>query len=309
MIDSFGRNIDYLRISLCDRCNMRCLYCMKEEGITKFRHEDILPFEKIEMIVKALAKLGIKKVRLTGGEPLLRSDVEKLCVMLKKIEGIKELCLTTNGYLLKDKAKTLKEAGVDRINISLDSLNKDKYFKITRGADLERVLDAIKEAKKYFKIKINTVLLKGFNDGEIDDFIAFAKNNQVDVRFIELMPIGVAKDFKDLLLDPEEVLDQNSLLEKTELIEGVAKIYKIKDSSAKIGAISALSHSFCEKCDRLRLTSDGYLKTCLFAKKEFDLKGLRENELESALKKIISLKPASKNSDEVTKRDMNEIGG
>ncbi len=309
MIDSFGRNIDYLRISLCDRCNMRCLYCMKEEGITKFRHEDILPFEKIEMIVKALAKLGIKKVRLTGGEPLLRSDVEKLCVMLKKIEGIKELCLTTNGYLLKDKAKTLKEAGVDRINISLDSLDKDKYFKITRGADLETVLDAIKEAKKYFKIKINTVLLKGFNDGEIDDFIAFAKDNQVDVRFIELMPIGVAKDFKDLLLDPEEVLDQNSLLEKTELIEGVAKIYKIKDSSAKIGAISALSHSFCEKCDRLRLTSDGYLKTCLFAKKEFDLKGLRENELESALKKIISLKPASKNSEELTKRDMNEIGG
>lgn len=309
MIDSFGRNIDYLRISLCDRCNMRCLYCMKEEGITKFRHEDILPFEKIEMIVKALAKLGIKKVRLTGGEPLLRSDIEKLCMMLKKIEGIKELCLTTNGYLLKDKAKTLKEAGVDRINISLDSLDKDKYFKITRGADLETVLDAIKEAKKYFKIKINTVLLKGFSDGEIDDFIAFAKNNQVDVRFIELMPIGVAKDFKDLLLDPEEVLDQNSLLEKTELIEGVAKIYKIKDSSAKIGAISALSHSFCEKCDRLRLTSDGYLKTCLFAKKEFDLKGLRENELESALKKIISLKPASKNSDEVTKRDMNEIGG
>ena len=309
MIDSFGRKIDYLRISLCDRCNMRCLYCMKEEGITKFRHEDILPFEKIEMIVKALAKLGIKKVRLTGGEPLLRSDVEKLCMMLKKIEGIKELCLTTNGYLLKDKAKALKEAGVDRINISLDSLDKDKYFKITRGAELETVLDAIKEAKKYFKIKINTVLLKGFNDGEIDDFIAFAKDNQVDVRFIELMPIGVAKDFKDLLLDPEEVLDQNSLLEKTELIEGVAKIYKIKDSSAKIGAISALSHSFCEKCDRLRLTSDGYLKTCLFAKKEFDLKGLRENELESALKKIISLKPASKNSDEVTKRDMNEIGG
>lgn len=309
MIDSFGRKIDYLRISLCDRCNMRCLYCMKEEGITKFRHDDILSFEEIEMIVKALAKLGIKKVRLTGGEPLLRSDVEKLCMLLKKIEGIKELCLTTNGYLLKDKAKTLKEAGVDRINISLDSLDKDKYFKITRGADLETVLDAIKEAKKYFKIKINTVLLKGFNDGEIDDFIAFAKDNQVDVRFIELMPIGVARDFKDCLLDPQKVLDQNSLLEKTELIEGVAKIYKIKDSSAKIGAISALSHSFCEKCDRLRLTSDGYLKTCLFAKKEFDLKGLRENELESALKKIISLKPASKNSEELTKRDMNEIGG
>lgn len=309
MIDSFGRKIDYLRISLCDRCNMRCLYCMKEEGIAKLKHDDILSFEEIEAIVKALAKLGIKKVRLTGGEPLLRRDVEKLCVMLKKIEGIKELCLTTNGYLLKDQAKALKEAGVDRINISLDSLDKDKYFKITRGADLETVLNAIKEAKKYFKVKINVVLLKDFNDDEIDDFIAFAKEEKVDVRFIELMPIGVAKEYQDQVLDPQKVLDQNALLEKTKMIEGVAKIYKIKDSSAKIGAISALSHSFCEKCDRLRLTSDGYLKTCLFARKEFDLKGLKEDELENVLKKIISLKPASKNSEELTKRAMNEIGG
>ena len=310
MIDHLGRNIDYLRISLTDRCNLRCLYCMGEKGIDKVSHSDILSYERIYAITKVLASLGIKKVRLTGGEPLVRKEVAKLVMMLRSIEGIKEICLTTNATLLKKAAKDLKAAGLDRLNISLDSLDSQKYAYITRGGDLKDALEGIKEAQKYFdKIKINAVLLKGFNDDEIDDYLKFAKSEKLYVRFIELMPLGVAKTYRKFLLDPLEVLDKRADLKKLPDPDGVAELYELKDSPITIGAIRALSHSFCSRCNRLRLTADGHIKPCLFAKEEIDVSALDDKELYDTLKDIIYHKPDNKESVALTGRLMNEIGG
>ena len=315
MKDNFGRDINYLRVSVTDLCNLRCTYCMPKDGVIKKCHDEIISIERIKEIVEAASKLGINKVRITGGEPLVRKGIIKICEDISSIEGIEELSLTTNGIFLAKMAKELKNAGIKRINISLDTLRKDRFFAITRGGNLDDVLCGIKEAKNvgFSKIKLNCVLIRGFNDDEVFDLINFAKNNDLELRFIELMRIGEAEKLNaNSFVSNDDVL--NSIPDLIFLKEdGVSKEYGFKDSKTRIGFISPLSNMFCSSCSRLRLTSDGKLKPCLHSSLEVDLNNLHGDELVDAIKKAILLKPEkhhlneNKNSD--SKRGMSEIGG
>ena len=315
MKDSFNREISYLRISLTDRCNLRCRYCMPETGVCKLSHDDILSFEDILEIVKAAAALGITKIRLTGGEPLIRKGVVGLCEAIKKVPGIEDLSLTTNGTLLMDYAEDLKKAGLDRVNISLDTLDAFRYSQITRCGDFTQVMGGISAALNagFKKIKINTVLLGGFNDDEIKAMVDLTKDYDIDLRFIELMP----------MLDtsmPEEAYIPNSIvLEKVpELeslgVEGVAQIYQKPGYKGRIGLISPISCSFCSSCNRIRLTADGFLKPCLHSKDEISLKGLHGEALTKKLEEAILSKPKEHEklnfeNISLSQRDMNKIGG
>lgn len=313
MKDSFNREIDYLRISVTDLCDLRCKYCMPTEGVKKIDHSIILSPEHIKEIVEVLAGLGIKKVRITGGEPLVRKGLEEIIKFIKTTPGIVEVCLTTNGQQLKQKVKALKENGLDRLNISLDTLDASKYHKLTRVGDLTNVLEGITEAKKagFKNIKLNTVLIGGFNDDEVDEFIEFAAKNSLTVRFIELMPIGEAtKMNKESFIFNKSIIDNPRL----EFIsdDGVSSLYHIKNSNGYIGLISPLSNKFCKDCNRIRLTSDGKIKPCLHSKNEIDISKLHGDELKEALINAIMSKPKehhleSGNSDST--RDMNAIGG
>ena len=315
MRDSFNREVDYLRISVTDLCNLRCVYCMPEKGVEKFSHDQIISPEKIKEIVEACVKLGIKKVRLTGGEPLTRHGLIQIIRFIKEVNGIEEICLTTNGIGLKEKAKKLKEAGVDRLNISLDTLDEKKYSFITRGGNLNDVLEGIVESQKvgFKNTKINCVLIGGFNDDEIKNFQEFSAKFKVIVRFIELMPIGEGANFKEKsFISNKVVLEQlpGAILEYS---DGVSSYYKFKDNNAKIGLISPLSNKFCESCSRIRLTSDGKIKPCLHSKAEFDLSGLHDDELVNKLKESILSKPKEHYLNEDRKsrstRGMSKIGG
>ena len=313
MKDSFNREVDYLRISVTDLCNLRCVYCMPSCGVCKKEHQEIISVERIKEVVLAASKLGITKVRLTGGEPLVRKGIIEICKEIKSISAIKELCLTTNGVLLKNMAQTLFDVGVDRLNVSLDTLDFEKYERITRGGNLNDVLGGIEKAKAvgFKNIKINAVLIGGFNDDEITDFVEFAKKEELTVRFIELMPIGQGK-----LMGKESFVSNDLILQKVpDLIQtkddGVAKEYSFKDSKGKIGLISPLSHSFCSSCSRIRLTSDGKIKPCLHSSIEIPTNGLGGDELVETIKKAILLKPEKHHleigSDSLN--NMNEIGG
>ena len=282
-------------------------------GVEKKEHKQIISVERIREIVLEASKLGINKVRLTGGEPLVRKGILEICKEIKSISAIKELCLTTNGILLNDMAKSLFDVGVDRLNISLDTLDAEKYKRITRGGNLNDVLSGIQKSKEvgFKNIKINVVLIGDFNDNEILDFANFAKEQEVTVRFIELMPIGQGK-----LMDEQSFLSNDTILSKIpELVQskddGVAKEYRFKDSKGKIGLISPLSHSFCKTCSRIRLTSDGKLKPCLHSSLEISTEGLTGEELAEAIKRAILLKPEKHHlevgSDSLN--NMNEIGG
>lgn len=315
MKDNYGREIDYLRVSVTDLCNLRCTYCMPKEGVNKKCHDEIISFERIKEIVESSTKLGIKKVRITGGEPLVRKGIVKICRDICSIEGIEEVAITTNGVLLGKYAKELKTAGVNRINISLDTLRKDKFFAITRGGNLDDVLSGIKEAKLagFSNIKLNCVLVKGFNDDEIVDLINFAKKNNVEIRFIELMKIGEASKFdNDAFITNDYILNLvPGLLFLGE--DGVSREYGFKDSSIKVGLISPLSHNFCSSCSRIRLTSDGKIKPCLHSSLEIDLKDLHGDALVSKLKEAILAKPKKHHLDEDKisdcRRGMSQIGG
>lgn len=315
MLDKFNREIDYLRISITDLCNLRCIYCMPKDGVKKLSHENIISIERIEEIVKEAVKLGINKVRLTGGEPLVRHGLAEICRKISAIPEIKELCITTNGVLLKKYAKELKESGVTRINISLDTLNKDKYERITRGGNIEDVFEGINAIKEegFKDTKINCVLIGGFNDDEIPSFLKFAHDNNLSFRFIELMPIGEGEKMdRSSFISNSKVIESLSDLVKVE-DDGVSSLYKFKDGKGSIGLISPLSHSFCEKCSRLRLTSDGKLKPCLHSSLEIDLKDKHGDELKEEIKKAILLKPKehhlNQDKKSSSKRLMSEIGG
>ena len=314
MLDTFNREVDYLRISVTDLCNLRCIYCMGKEGVQKLSHDQIISPERIGEIVEETAKLGIKKVRITGGEPLVRKGIIDICNIISSVNGIEEVCLTTNGILLKSMAKDLKAAGVKRLNISLDTLNEEKYHHITRVGHLKDVLEGIKEAKKVgFNIKVNVVLIGGFNDDEIPAFVEFAKENSLIVRFIELMPIGVSKEMpKDSFILNTIVLDKIPNLHFIRN-DGVSSLYRIGNSDGYIGLISPLSHRFCEKCSRLRLTADGKLKPCLHSSLEIPTEGKYKEELRETIKKAILSKPKEHHLDEgkgsEALRNMNEIGG
>ena len=319
MKDSFGREISYLRVSLTDRCNLRCKYCMPKDGIKdKVGHSDTLTLEEVYHIIQEFAQLGISKVRFTGGEPLVRKGIVDLISMTNKIPGIKEIAMTTNGLLLKRYAKELKQAGLSRVNISLDTLNKDKYKEITRGGNLENVLEGIQISKEIglSPLKLNTVLIGGFNDDEIEDFIDLTIDNDIDLRFIELMPIGQAKDFSE-----DNFLSNNLILERNPQLIPVTKddksspanYYKDPQGKGRIGIINPISCKFCADCNRVRLTATGKLKLCLHSNREIDLRSpIRNNEdiRQLLIDSILSKEKEHRLEDkEYIRRNMNEVGG
>lgn len=313
MKDRFGRDITYLRISVTDLCNLRCKYCMPESGVKSLCHSDILSIEEIVEIVKVASKNGIKKIRLTGGEPLVRRGFINLCKQISKIDEIEDIAITTNGVYLKSMADELFENKVRRINFSLDTLVKEKYNDITRRNDFDKTMESLFYViKKGFKVKINVVLIGGFNDDEIQDFVNLANKYDLEVRFIELMQIGETANWsKDKFVSNKIVLEKVPELE-FDGVSGVAKIYKIKGQKGRIGLISPISCSFCEDCNRIRLTSDGKLKPCLHSKDEINLKGLSGEELEEVFKRGIYEKPEKHHLEDgksESARDMNKIGG
>ncbi len=316
MRDTFDRNITYLRVSITDRCNLRCRYCMPEDGICKLQHEDILSFEEITEIVAASAELGIRKVRITGGEPLVRKGCVDLCRSISSIPEIREVTLTTNGLLLDKYAQDLKDAGVSRVNISLDTINPEKYKKITGGGELASALRGIEAAKKagLFPIKINAVLIGGFNDDEIPDFVAMTRDDPIEVRFIELMPIGSTEFGEKAYLHGDVVLEAVKSLQPIPSSDGVARLYQLPDSKGRVGLISPLSRHFCAECNRLRLTAEGALKPCLHSGQEISLRGLHGEELKEMILSAARAKPKMHGTLDVhhkseAGRAMNTIGG
>ena len=315
MKDNYEREINYLRLSVTDLCNLRCIYCMPENGISKLPHEKILSFEEIEDIVRTAADFGITKVRITGGEPLVRKGIEDAVARINQIPGINDIGITTNGTLLPEKGQALKDAGVKRINISLDTLNPGKYEEITRGGKLEDALKGIQAAKDlgFEPIKVNVVLMGGINDDEIRDFADFGEKNDINIRFIEIMPIGECACWNsDRFISVEKVLDVLPDL-KIEGTDGVSTTYRLPGHKTTIGLISPISSHFCGECNKLRITSDGKLKPCLHSAQEISLKGLGKDELKEALRNGIAEKPMNHNLDgenaSKSIRNMNAIGG
>lgn len=316
MKDTYNREINYLRISVTDLCNFNCEYCMPKE-IEKKKHSEILRIEEIENICKIASKLGISKVRLTGGEPLVRKGILDLIHRIKNINGIKEIALTTNGSRLTNMAKDLRSAGLDRINLSLDSLDEANFERITRGHKLSDVKEGLYAAMEagFEEIKINTVIINNINDHEIGDFINLTKENH-HVRFIELMPIGKSAPFaKEHFLSAQEILSRFPELELQENsdLSSPAKYYKMPGYKFSVGLIRPISCNFCSNCNRLRLTADGKLKPCLHSDMEIDIKEIANNDvlLEQSLIKAISCKPKEHHLEdgEYIIRGMSKIGG
>jgi GTP 3',8-cyclase len=330
MIDQYGRDINYLRISITDRCNLRCTYCMPKEGISLIGHDDILRYEEFLRIVRIAAGTGITKVRITGGEPLVRRGAVEFIDSLRTIRELTDISLTTNGILLETYAERLFRAGIKRINISLDSLNADKYGKITRGGDLRAVLRGIQAVRDvgFNPIKINIVAIKGFNDDEILDFARLTLSHPYQIRFIELMPLGdAAIGNNGRYLANGIIRKQIETLGPLEEIdggyrndEGPARIFRLPAGAGEIGFISPVSRHFCDSCNRLRLRADGHLRTCLMSDDETDLKsplraGCGDEEITALIREAIAGKPKkheiSHDKDHVKKcmSEMTAIGG
>ena len=303
---------------------------MPEDGVCKKNHEEKMTQEETLLAVKVAAKLGISKIRLTGGEPLVKKNIVDIVAKIRDIDGIEEICLTTNGSYLPKYARDLKLAGLDRINVSLDTLNKDKFRYITRVGNLEDTLGGIDAALKqgFKKIKINTVLIGGFNDDEIVDFANLTLKQETDVRFIELMPMYDSGEFGKNAFIPYTVVidkikeaykgkfdnDDDIIVEISRDKNSVAKLYKMKDAKAYVGLISPVNDHFCADCNRIRLTSDGKLKPCLHSSQEISIRGLDEAEMEERFMEAIMAKPEkhdvlSYESRSKANRNMNEIGG
>ena len=317
MIDSFGRDITYLRLSVTELCNLRCRYCMPEDGVCKKSHEQMLTQEEMLAAIRAAASLGVTKLRLTGGEPLVKPNIVSLCREAAATPGIRELCLTTNGTLLPKLARPLKEAGVNRLNISLDTLREDRYRFITRRGELSEALDGIEAARDagFETLKINTVLIGGFNDDEIRALAELTREQPVDLRFIELMPMYDSGDF-----GPEAFIPYTTVTDKLPELEplpgdgGVAKLYRLPGAQGRIGLISPVSAHFCAACNRLRITADGKVKPCLHSSEELSIKGLNEEEMTEVLRRAILRKPKwhgelSYSQRSQANRNMNQIGG
>lgn len=319
MKDSFGREIDYLRVSLTDRCNLRCEYCMPESGIdNKIKHSDMLSLEEMFKLIQEFVLLGIKKIRFTGGEPLVRKGAVELIKRVSELEGVKEVTITTNGILLEEYAEPLVDAGIKRINVSLDTLDSKKYKEITRGGDIRKVFRGIEKAQKLGMqpIKLNTVLIGGFNDEEIEDLVNLTLYEDIDVRFIELMPIGQAAGFaKSKFLSNNKVLERIPELKavQKEDISSPANYFKLLNAKGRVGLINPITCKFCSDCNRVRLTATGKLKLCLHSDREIDLsKILRtKGDLNQAVSQAILTKEEEHHleKNEYIKRSMNQIGG
>ena len=317
MIDRLGRNITYLRISVTELCNLRCRYCMPAEGVCKKSHSDMLTEDEMILAVKAAASLGITKLRITGGEPLVKKNIVSICRRAAAVEGIREVCLTTNGVLLPELAAPLREAGVTRLNLSLDTLNPEKYAYITRIGDLDTFWKGFHAAMAagFEKIKINAVLVGGFNDDEIVPLAELTRQYPVDMRFIEMMPMYDSGDFDSAAFIPyTKVLEQLPDAVPTAQDGGVAKLYRLPGAQGNIGLISPVSAHFCGECNRIRLTADGKIKPCLHSADEYSLKGLDFDGMRSQLEQAIWNKPAWHGDLDAAHRsnagrNMNQIGG
>ena len=296
LIDAHGRELTDLRVSVTDRCNFRCRYCMPAEGMEWLDRSDILSFEEVERVVRVLCELGIRDVRLTGGEPLARREFPRLVAMLRRIDGLRDLAVTTNGYLLERDAKALVAAGIDRVNVSIDSLARDRFHQITRRDALPQVLrglEAVAAHERVRPIKVNAVAMRDFTEDEVLRFCELARSSDYQVRFIEFMPLD-----GDRAWDPDRVLTG---AEVRELIEAhhelmpeprephaTARVYRFADGRGEIGFINPVSEPFCADCNRLRLTADGNLRTCLFSIRETDLRGpLRAGASDGEIEAII----------------------
>ena len=314
MQDACGRTIDYLRLSVTDLCNYRCAYCMPPEGVAKHGHDSILSLEDLHEVSSACVAIGVKKIRLTGGEPLIRRGILDLCRMLRSIPGLEELCLTTNGALLPELALPLREAGVDRLNISLDTLRPERFAAMTRLGNLEDVLAGIQaaEAAGFQNLKLDTVYIGGFNEDEVSDFLALTMEHPWEVRFIELMPMGPCAAWdKSTFLPVSRILQEHPELEEI-TPDGVARRYRLPGAKGTVGLISPMSHDFCAECRRIRITADGKLKVCLHSRDEIPLRGLHGEELQESIRRGILQKPQRHHLTERpsdTPRNMNQIGG
>jgi cyclic pyranopterin phosphate synthase len=294
--DGHRRSIGDVRISVIDRCNFRCQYCMPAEGLPWLDRSDLLTFEEIERVVGVLAPMGVHDIRLTGGEPLVRRELWRLVGMLKAIEDVHEISLTTNGYLLERQAEGLVRAGVDRFNVSVDSLQRDRFFEQTRRDSLPQVLRGLAKLATFpeaHPIKINAVAIRGFTEQELIPFAEFARAQPFEIRFIEYMPLDGDRAWKaDQVLTGREIRDAISAVYPLEpeprAPSSTARVYRFADGRGRIGFINPVSEPFCGDCNRIRITSDGKLRTCLFSLNETDLRGpLREGASDLELERII----------------------
>ena len=346
MEDNYGRTISYLRLSVTELCNLRCRYCMGEDGILKKDYGDILTEDEMVNAVAAATGLGIKKLRITGGEPLVKKNIMSVCQRTSHVPGIEKTAITTNGILLADMAGELKAAGIKSVNISLDTLDRGRFEYLTRRKGLDRVLRGIEAAvlAGFENVKINTVIIGGFNDDEITGLADLSIQMPVDIRFIELMPMYHGGDFssdayisgkavfqklpgliaekKDGKEQPEDSWSSvngihsvnEKLSHKEDNYDGVAQMYRFPGAPGRVGFITPLSRPFCSRCNRIRITADGYVKPCLHSRDEYCIKGLESAEMAKVIKKAINAKPMehSKLSYDIRSkagRNMNQIGG
>lgn len=317
MLDTFNRPITYLRVSVTDLCNQRCRYCMPEVGVCKRSREEMLTEDEMIRAIETAASLGIKKVRITGGEPLVKPNIVRICERTAAVEGINEVCVTTNGVRLLELAKPLRAAGVSRINISLDTLIEDKFSYITRRNYFNDVMTGIEAAfcAGFEKIKLNCVLIGGFNDDEIADFVAITKEHPIDVRFIELMPMYDSGDFGEAAYLPiSAVTERVPELVPLAADGGVARRFALPGAKGEVGLISPLTDHFCDTCNRIRLTADGKLKPCLHSPIEIPIKSLDDAAMKDAFAEAITRKPThhpllSNEHRSESGRNMNQIGG
>jgi cyclic pyranopterin phosphate synthase len=324
LIDTYGRRINYLRLSVTDRCNLRCCYCMPAGGVAKLEHREMLSYEDLFRVASACVEQGIEKIRVTGGEPLVRKGLTAFLKRLSGIKGLKELVLTTNGMLLEELALPLREAGVARLNISLDSLKPATFARITRGGDLARVLAGMDAAGKagFAPLKINMVVMRGVNDDEILDFAALSIDKPYTVRFIEYMPTLQDEGWNAQCMPGSEILariaERHALLPLIGAeMAGPARNYKIEGARGAIGIITPVSGHFCESCNRIRVTSAGLVRGCLFSEQGVDLKPLLAHDdpslLPETLRSIVTGKPGrhhlAEEGEEQRRLNMSRIGG
>ena len=323
--DPYHRRIDYLRLSVTDRCNLRCTYCMPEEGVPRLGHEDILNYEEIIRVARVATRLGITKIRITGGEPLVRKDILFLCANIAATPGLESLSITTNGLFLSQYVRGLFVAGIKRINISLDTLKPEKYAAITRRDAFEQVWRGIRAAQEtgFAPIKLNAVVMRGVNDDEIEDLACLTYHYPFEVRFIEFMPFQ-SEEGQDRFVSAEEILERLArvaplLKTVSKSGNGPARHYRFASALGKVGIISPISEHFCQTCNRLRVTADGKLRTCLFSVEETDLRtplrqGASDQEIMEVIQGAIKRKPERHELDhrilrKCISRPMVKIGG
>lgn len=325
MLDQYGRMIDYIRVSVTDRCNLRCVYCMPEEGVEQVRHTDILSYAEIIRLCRIFVRLGIKHIKLTGGEPLVRKGLPDLARGIRAVPGIEDVTLTTNGVLLKEQIGELYEAGIRSVNVSLDTLDGAVFQRITRRDLIDRVFDGLRECTKYpdIRLKINCVPLEGTNEDEWVKMAGIARDYPIDVRFIELMPIGFGKEYHG---ETQEIIQKKletaygSPRELSGSFGNGPSVYMAyPEFAGRIGFISAISHKFCSRCNRVRLTSEGYLKLCLQYTDGLDLReflrsGKADEEIFKAVRNAIEKKPKNhqftgEEMDNFERHEMSRIGG